>query len=147
MLEFDGEEWFDQPRDVVFDRLVDMNFMSRVIPDLDRAEVPEPGRLVCRVRPGFSFLRGKLDLVFVILEQGRPETIRYQSSAKGIGASVQVEVALALIDDGGNATKVQWKAKADQMTGLIKQISRGLLEAAAKKVIGDVWASFGRELA
>jgi carbon monoxide dehydrogenase subunit G len=46
--------------------------------------------------------------------------------------------------DGG--TVVPWTGELVEVTGLLKMVPRGLLQATAEKVIGDVWAAVGEKL-
>ena len=54
-MQFRGEESFECHPTELWDRVTDMEFLSGIVPDLDRVELIEPKQLVCRVRPGFSF--------------------------------------------------------------------------------------------
>lgn len=178
MMQFAGEELFAQNPDVLWTRLTDLNFMARTIPGLDTVSRSEPGLLECRVRPGFSFLRGTLDISIELADPQPPRAARLHIRAKGIGASIVVETALDLAQiepaaplepaapaglpssalpgaTGGlptsapsptPATRLRWTAEVKELGGLLKAVSRGLIEAAAKKLIADAFSAFRREL-
>jgi carbon monoxide dehydrogenase subunit G len=149
MVQLQGEQSFSEPPADLFPRITDTEFIARCIPDLQSVIERTDDRLVCRITPGLSFLQAKLDVSIEILERQPPHSGRMRLISKGIGSSAEVESAFQLTDEAaenGPGTRLHWTAEIKQTQGLLKSVSRGLLEAAAKKVIADVWAAVGREL-
>ena len=145
MLQLTGEEQFSHPQDTIWDRLIDPEFLARTIPDLHSVEEIQPDRLVCKVRPGFSFIKGTLKITINIFAEQPPESARMRIESKGIGSSAVVEtvVELSTLDAG---TRLAWSAEVKELGGLLKPVGRTLIGAAAKKVITDGWAGFRNEL-
>ncbi|MGE3804251.1 MAG: SRPBCC domain-containing protein [Gemmataceae bacterium] len=138
MLEFSGERDFGRPVAEVFAKLGDVNFLSRCIPGAEGVSCPAPDTITGTLRPGFSFMRGTMNLTVRILEATPESTIRYQLAGKGIGSSNTVEVTLNLAPSA-RGTHAHYQAKVTEMGGLLKAIPQGLVKASAQKVIGDVW--------
>jgi carbon monoxide dehydrogenase subunit G len=149
MVQLQGEQSFSEPPAELFRRITDTEFIARCIPDLESVLERTDERLVCRITPGLSFLQAKLNVTIEIIDQKPPHSGRMRLTSKGIGAAVEVESAFELTEQAvqsGPGTRLHWTAEITQTQGLLKSVSRGLLEAAAKKVIGDVWTAVGREL-
>lgn len=147
MLQFEGNESFAVPRAELFHCLTDLVFMEKCIPDLDSATHLAPGKMVCHVRPGFSFVRGRLEITLEVKETDPPRSARMSVHGKGIGNEVTVETRLQLLEDeAGKGTQLLWSAEITKLGGLLKSVSKGLIQAAAKKVVNDSWASLRREL-
>ena len=53
----------------------------------------------------------------------------------------------ASYDVAGSGSEVQWSGDLTELGGLLKMVPRGLLQAAAQKVIADVWAALKRKVA
>ena len=53
-------------------------------------------------------------------------------------------LALTPQDSG---TRVHWTADVKDLGGLLKAVPRGLVQAAAQKVIADAWEAAARQLA
>lgn len=138
-MKFTGEEQFDQAREEIWDRLTDMNFIANLIPDLQRVEQIESDKFVCRVRPKFGFMAGSLKLTFEIVEATPPEHLKVRCQGKGIGASIDVETEIRLVQES-DVTKLDWMGVIGQRKGLLKPVSTGLIQGAAQKVIGDFWS-------
>ena len=76
-----------------------------------------------------------------IFESQPPDTVRIRIHSKGIGslAIVETVATLAEVDSG---TQLSWSAEATELGGLLKPVSRGLISAAAQRVIAAGWSRF-----
>lgn len=146
MLHFKGDQDFAQPLPVVWSRLSDIKFLVGCIPDAEAVEHPSPQRATCKVRPGFTFVRGTLGVTLEIVEAVEGQALKLLCHAKGIGSGNDVEMALTFAEREGGS-RVHWSADVTNLTGLLKAAPRMLLQGAAQKVIADVWESVKRNLA
>ena len=145
MQSFDGERQFTLPPDQLWPKLRDAAFLITCIPDGSPHEGATRDRGVCTVHPGFSFMRGSIDVTIEILDGVEAKSLRYSQKSKGIGSSSEVETAVTLSPhDGG--TKVNWRAEVKSMGGLLKMVPGGLIRGAANKVIEDVWKCLAERL-
>ncbi len=146
MLHFEGDKDFPQPPRDLWDKLHDARFLVRCVPDVQSVARSEPGEAVFTLRPGFSFVRGTLDVTLKVAEAVEASSVRLEAASKGIGSSSTLRAALALAPEGAG-TRVHWTVDVTELGGLLKAVPRGLIQAAAQKVIGDVWASVDGQLA
>lgn len=144
-MHFTGEERFSLDSQTLWERLADFEFLARTLPGVQRVESVGPETLVCRVKPDFSFLKGTLKLTLEMVDQQPPESARVRVFGKGIGTSLLVETAYNLSRDGSH-TKLCWQSDVKEMRGMLKAVSRGLIEAAAMKVIAQAWVNLRNEL-
>src|SRR2546421_307554 len=95
MVQFEGEKDFPQALADVYAKLSDARFLVQCIPDstLVSAEVDQG---VCKVRPGFAFVRGTLTVTLTIVERVPDSRVRMTLVSKGIGTSSDVEAAMTL---------------------------------------------------
>ena len=121
--------------------MTDMEFVSRVIPDVDRVEGIEDSGFTCKVRPRFSFLTASLELKFEMVESAPPERLKVRSRGKGIGAAVVVDAEIFLAASG-SGTELKWTGTIVSREGLLKPISTGLIQGAAERVINSFWQKF-----
>jgi carbon monoxide dehydrogenase subunit G len=144
-MKFSGIEHFDAPVETVFDQLTNLEFTAKTLPGLERVDKLAPQHLECRVKPGFSFLTGSMQMVFDVLEANRPSSARMRVKGKGIGASVVIETSIQLSREG-TGTKLEWSSEVTELGGLIKAVSRALIEGAARKIVSDSWGTFRKHL-
>ena len=140
MMQLSGEEHFGQKQTEIWARLTDAEFLARCLPGLERVESDESAFLVCRVRPGLSFLKGTIKVTLDAYGRQPPDSLCVRVRSKGIGSSAMVETSVELSADGG--TRISWSAEIVELGGLLKPVSRSLIQAAAGKIIADGWGGF-----
>ncbi len=145
-MKFSGFEHFDAPVETVFDQITNLEFTAKTLPGLERIEKLAATHLECRVKPPFSFLSGAMQMVFDVLESDRPSSARMRVKGKGIGASVTIETSIKLSPEM-DGTRLEWSSQVTELGGLIKAVSRSLIEAAARKIVSDSWVTFRDHLA
>jgi len=148
-MQLQGEEQFPVSQSELWARISDLQFVSRCIPGLDRVTECSDDVLQCRDRPGLAFLKATLKITIEVLDRQPPRAARMRVSSQGIGTKSEVETAFALSQAGSgdqSETALHWTAEVTRTEGLLKQVSRPLMEAAARKVIADAWAAVRNEL-
>lgn len=146
MLVFQGEKQFGNEPAIVWARLRDASFLVQCIPDASIEGAPTRDEAFASVRPGFSFVRGNLDITLHIIGSDEPRLVKALVLSKGVGANSEIEVAVA-VSAGGQGTHVEWNAEVKTLGGLLKMAPTGLVRGAAQKVIEDVWANIEQRLA
>ena len=96
------------------------------------------------LRPGFSFVRGTLEVKLHLVEREAPGAT-FQLLSKGIGSSSEVRATLA-VSENGAGSRVHWLAEVMSLGGLLKMVPAGLIRGAAEKVINDAWDRIGRAM-
>jgi carbon monoxide dehydrogenase subunit G len=145
MLHFEGDKDFPQAPAELWSKLSDARFLAESIPDVQSVTQAEAQAAALTVRPGFSFVRGTLDVTLRVAEPVEASSVRLLAHSKGIGSSSDVEATLKFAPQGGG-TQVHWVVEVKQLGGLLKAVPQGLIKASAQKVIGDVWASVEKRL-
>jgi carbon monoxide dehydrogenase subunit G len=146
MLHFDGTRDFGQPPGEVWARLTDARFLAQCLPGVETVKQADADAAECVLRPGFSFVRGTLELGMRVSERVKDISARILTNAKGIGSTSAVEATLRLSPQG-NGTHLEWSADIKELGGLLKAVPQGLVHAAAQKVIADAWAAVEARLA
>src|SRR5262249_21396806 len=138
MLHFEGTKDLALPPEALWHKLRNAAFLVECIPGVESIKQAGPDDASCVIRPGFSFVRGTLEVNIHVAEATEPTIVRLAIASKAIGSSSQVDsrMNLAARDSG---SRVNWTADVTELGGLLKAVPRGLLKAAAQKVIGDVW--------
>ena len=146
MVQLEGDRDFPLGPAELAAKLSDARFLVECIPGVEAVARSEAGSAVCTIRPGFSFVRGTLEVTVRVTEAVPGQSVRLALHSKGIGSSSDVEAALTLAPQEPG-TRVHWAAQVKQMGGLLKAVPQGLIRAAAQKVISDAWAAVEAKLA
>jgi uncharacterized protein len=146
MVRFEGEKDFPVTPADLWAKLTDARFLTQCIPDVESVTEQQGDRAVLVLRPGFSFVRGTLDVTLRVIDAVSPSAARYLIESKGIGSSADVEATIALTpQDAG--TRVRWTAEVKTLGGLLKMVPSGLIRGAAQKVVNDAWSAVEAKLA
>ncbi|MBY0589361.1 SRPBCC family protein [bacterium] len=146
-MTFHGKETFAAPAETVFARLLDMDFMAGGLSDVVSVDKKSDEEMTCKIRPGFSFLRGTLDVHFRVADKEPPRKATMSISNKGIGVSMAMETTMEVIPSpDGTTCEVIWESQIKELGGLLKSVSKGLIQGAAGKVSADVWAGVHRRM-
>lgn len=144
-MHLEGVKQWAKPRQELWSKLSDLPFLVRCIPDVAKVKEVKARSAVLTLRPGLSFVRGELSLTMEKLEESPPEAAKFRLATKSIGSSSELQADLRLEDkDGG--TELRWSADIKQLGGLLKAVPKGLVQAAAQKVINDVLLSIEKNL-
>jgi carbon monoxide dehydrogenase subunit G len=139
VIAFSGDRSFPLPVPVVAAKLSDAGWLVGVLPDAHILSAA-PDRAVWKLKPKLTFVTGHLDAAMDRTEHDPGQGVGFTVVTKAIGASSTVRTRLTFhaADDG---TRVTWAGELTEVTGLLKMVPKGLLQATAEKVIGDVWAA------
>lgn len=144
MIAFAGDRSFPHPVTTVAEKLSDVGWLVGTLPDVQVTDAT-PERAAWRMKPKLGFISGHLDTVMERTELRPGEAVGFRVVTKAIGASSTVTIRLAFHEAEGG-TRVAWTGELAEVTGLLKMVPKGLLQATAEKVIGDVWTAVGARL-
>ena len=139
MIEIRGTEHFACDRDRVRAAVGDLQQVAGALPGVTRIERSDGESLVCRVRPGLSFLSGSLRTTITRREEASPGALRYGIDSRGIGAGAVANVHIRCLPDGGRRSRVEWQVQVEELSGLLKPVGASLIEAAMGKVAAATW--------
>lgn len=145
-LHLQGEKDLARPLEEVWAKLSDARFLVQCIPGVESVASAEADQAVCVLRPGFSFVRGTLEVTLRVVERVPGQSVRAQAHSKGIGSTSDVETRVTFTPRDGGA-HLDWTVEIQDLGGLLKAVPQGLVKASAQKVVADLWASLEARLA
>jgi carbon monoxide dehydrogenase subunit G len=145
MVQIAGTEQFELPSAVVWRSLVDPQFLCQCFPNVDRIVSSDERSATLIVRPGFSFVRGTLEVAFQFVDLQPVRHGQVTIQLKGIGSSAKLAAAFDLTSSDAGST-VEWIAEVRELGGLLKAVSHGLMQGAAQKVAADTWSNIRAQL-
>lgn len=140
-LEFSGREKFAVPAQVVFDKLVDLDFIAGGMPNVVSSTKSSDTAMQCKVRPKTVFYSGTLDVAVEIVDKDPPNSARMKVASKGIGATIEWVTEMRVTPDAdGKSCHVDWSSQVTQLGGLLKSVSKGIIKASAEKMSAETWS-------
>jgi carbon monoxide dehydrogenase subunit G len=146
MMKFDGVHEFDQPAAEVWDKLTDARYVVPCLPDLDAVKEIDADHAVCTIKPGFSFVRGTLEMTVRIFDRVPGRAAKMVMDSKGIGTSSTVEASFVLEPREGGGCRMNWTAEVAKLGGLLKAAPTGLLQGAASRVLEQAWRNVQKKM-
>jgi uncharacterized protein len=142
-LHFSGAPEIAAPRETVWQRLRDPNFVAASGPGVESVEPVDPThfRVITALGIGPVKLRFKLDVELFDIVEGRALKMRARGIAPGSG--VDVLSALRLEDAGNGRTRLGWTATS-AFTGAVAGLGARLLEGTARRLTEQFWTDFAR---
>lgn len=144
-MEYSGEERFENVPEEIWDALTNPEFLCQCFPGVDRVAHVDSRSATVVVRPGFSFIRGTLEVKFEFGELNAPVHGDVSIELKGIGISAWFEARFQISPCQGGS-RVAWSVREQELGGLLKAVSPGLIQAAGQKVALDTWSSIRSRL-
>lgn len=138
MMHFEGTETFAGEPPAVFARLSDAGWIARALPDGELLSAA-PDFAAWKVRPKFAFMAGSLDTTATVSYRTPDRSVRYRIRSQGIGSHSTMEVTLMVRPREQSGTVVDWTGDLLDLGGLLGRVPRAMIQAAALKVIADVW--------
>jgi len=146
MIHFEGDQAFTLPPATVAAKLSDAAWLVGCLTDAHVTEAT-PDRAAWKLKPKLSFLTGGMDTTLEVTARDPGKSAAFKIFTKAIGATSTVTAVLHFSGAADGGTAVHWTGDLAEVTGLLKMVPKGLLQATAEKVIGDVWAAVAAKLA
>jgi carbon monoxide dehydrogenase subunit G len=144
MIHFEGDRSFALPVLEVAAKLSDAAWLVGCLEDAKVTEATTD-RAAWKLKPKLSFLSGSLDTMIEATAREPGKLVAFRIVTKAIGATSTVTANLHFAAaDGGTA--IHWTGNLVEVTGLLKMVPKGLIQATAQKVIEDVWAAVSAKL-
>lgn len=145
MIHFEGDRSFALPAEEVAAKLSDAAWLVGCLQDAKVTEAT-PDRAAWKLKPKLSFLAGSLDAAIDVTARDPGRMVAFRIFTKAIGASSTVAATLRFDPAAGAGTTVHWTGDLVEVTGLLKMVPKGLIQATAQTVIDDVWAAVSARL-
>jgi uncharacterized protein len=144
VIAFAGDRSFPLPVPAVAEKLSDVGWLVGTLSDV-QVTAAAPERAVWKMKPRLTFVTGHLETTMDRTAHEPGQAVGFRVFTKGIGASSTVLIRLEFrAADGG--TVVHWTGELAEVTGLLKMVPTGLLQATTEKVIGEVWDAVAGKL-
>jgi carbon monoxide dehydrogenase subunit G len=142
-LEFSGSPEVAAPRERVWERLMDPNFVARSAPGVESVVPVDPThyKVVSGFGVGSIKLRFALDVELFDLVPTRSAAMRVRGKAPGSAMDVVSRVEIQ--DTDSDRVRLNWSATS-QISGTVASVGARLLEGTARKLTNQFWSDFAR---
>ncbi|MEO6056177.1 MAG: carbon monoxide dehydrogenase subunit G [Gemmatimonadales bacterium] len=144
-LEFSGAPEITAPRQTVWTKLLDPDFVAASAPGVESVERVDPThfKVVSGLGVGAVKVKFKLDVELFDIVEG--ERLKMRARGKAPGSAVDVVSALHLEDGSGGTTRLNWSATSE-ISGTVASVGARLLEGTARRLTEEFWTDFARRV-
>lgn len=144
-LEFSGSPEIAAPRERVWQRLMDPQFVAQSAPGVESVDTIDPTHF--KVISGFGVgsikLRFTMDAELFDIVVGKSARMRVRGKAPG--SAVDVVSSMELTEAGPGRSRLNWSATSE-VSGTVASVGARLMEGTARKLTEQFWTDFARRV-
>ena len=144
-LEFAGAPEILAPREEVWSRLMDPNFVAASAPGVESVEPVDATHFRVISGIGVGPLRVSFQLDVELSDVVPLERLRMTALGRASGSAVDTVSSVRLEPLGNGRTRLSWAATST-ISGAVAGFGPRLLEAAARRLTEDFWTDFARRV-
>ncbi len=143
-FEFSGDPVIPAPRQVVWDRLTDPDFIAASAPGVESVQAVDPTHFTVVSGLGLGPMKVRFTLDIELFDVVEQESLRMRSLARGPGSVVDV-VSVVRLEDARAGTRLNWSATSD-VSGTVARLGPRLIEGTARMMTEHFWTDFARRV-
>ena len=143
-FQFSGDPVITAPRQVVWDRLTDPDFVAASAPGVESVEAVDPTHFTVVSGLGLGPIKLKFTMQVELSEVVERESLRMRSLARGSGSVVDV-VSVVRLEDAQAGTRLKWSATSE-VSGTVAGLGPRLIEGTARMMSERFWTDFARRV-
>jgi uncharacterized protein len=143
-FEFAGAPIIPAPRQVVWDRLTDPDFVAASAPGVESVEALSSTHYTVVSGVGVGAMKIRFNVEVELFDIVEREALSMRSRGNGAGSVVEILSAVRL-EDAGGGTRLDWRAVSD-VTGAVAGLGGRLVEGVARLLTEQFWADFARRV-
>jgi carbon monoxide dehydrogenase subunit G len=143
-FQFSGDPVITAPRQVVWERLTDPDFVAASAPGVESVEAVDATHFTVVSGLGLGPIKVKFTMEVELSEVVERESLRMRSLARGSGSVVDV-VSVVRLEDAQAGTRLKWSATSE-VSGTVAGLGPRLIEGTARMMSERFWTDFARRV-
>jgi carbon monoxide dehydrogenase subunit G len=145
-VEFSGTQTVAAPVKVVWERLLDADFVASCAPGVDKVEAIDESHYRLIAMLGVGSIQLKFAVHIELADLVPPASARMLVRGNAPGSALSAESGVKLSEDGPRSTSLAWTVGAD-IRGTVASTGARLLKGTAKKLTEKFWTTFAKRAA
>ena len=144
-LELSGSPEIAAPREQVWERLMDPNFVAASAPGVESVEALDPTHFKVVSGLGVGAVKVKFKLDVELSDVVPQERLRMAARGRAPGSAVDVVSDVRLAETGNGRTRLDWTATST-ISGTVASVGARLLEGTTRRLTQEFWTDFARRV-
>jgi uncharacterized protein len=145
-VDFTGTQSVAAPIKVVWERLLDANFVASCAPGVEKVEALDDSHYKVTALLGAGSIQLRFAINLEITDRVPPTSARMLVRGAAPGSALSAESSVKLAAAGASATSLDWAVGAD-IRGTVASTGARLLQGTAKKLTEKFWTTFAKRAA
>jgi len=145
-LSYSGSTEVGAPPEVVWQRLMDPEFVAAAAPGVERVEQLDDSHFKVFSAFGLGALKLHFTLDVELLEVLAPRQVTMRAHGKAPGSVADVTTSIELAEAVAGRATMNWKSECD-VSGILASVGGHLLEGTARKLTEQFWQDFAARCA
>lgn len=144
-LDFSGAPEIAAPPQVVWQRLLDHEFVASVAPGVESVQAIDDRHFKVVSAFGVGAVKVKFQLDVELSDVQPPKSLRMTAHGKAPGSGVEVSTALEIEPVPPDRSRLKWSASSE-VRGTVASVGARLLKGTAKKLTESFWDKFAERV-
>jgi carbon monoxide dehydrogenase subunit G len=144
-LEFSGSPTIAAPRERVWERLMDPNFVAQSAPGVESVDTIDPTHFKVVSGFGVGSIKVRLAMVVELFDIVDQESAKMRVRGKAPGSAIDVVSRMQIDDAGSSGSQLTWSATSE-VSGTVASVGARLMEGTARKLTEQFWTDFARRV-
>jgi carbon monoxide dehydrogenase subunit G len=144
-LNFAGAPEVAAPREYVWSKLMDPDFVAASAPGVEKVERIDENNFKVISAFGVGAIKVRFTLDVALSDLQPPEQATMRARGKAPGSAVDVKAGIRLTEPTPGRTVMAWTSESD-VSGTVASVGGRLLEGTAKKLTEQFWQDFARRV-
>ncbi len=131
VIELKKEYLINADLDDVWNFLTDLKEVTSCIPGLENLQIDGPTKFRGKIKPPFSFIKGRFSVESEIREFKEKESLTIAVRGSSVGASFEVTMKMNISNMAG--TRIQIDVRAET-SGLLKTLPKSLIHKVVEEI-------------
>lgn len=145
-LSFSGSNEVTAPRTVVWQHLLDPQFVAASAPGVEKVEQVDEHHFQVFLAVGLGALKVHFTLEVELLDVVPPAQVTMRAHGKAPGSGVDMTTAIRLDEASPDRTRMNWQSDCE-VSGILASVGGHLLEGTARKLTEQFWLDFAARCA
>jgi carbon monoxide dehydrogenase subunit G len=144
-LNFTGAPEVAAPREVVWQKLMDPDFVAASAPGVEKVERLDDTHYKVVSAFGVGAIKVRFTLDVELADLQAPSHASMRAKGKAPGSAVDVKAAIDLTEAGPGRTVMSWRSDSE-VSGTVASVGGRLLESTARKLTEQFWQDFAKRV-
>lgn len=144
-LQFSGSPTINAPRQLVWERLMDPNFVAQSAPGVESVDTLDSTHFKVVSGFGVGSIKVRFTMNVELFDIIAQKSAKMRIRGKAPGSAIDIVSTMQIDDADSGNSKLNWSATSE-VSGTVASVGARLMEGTARKLTGQFWTDFAQRV-